>query len=261
MNNIYHAMFFIISKLLFFLVTPLFWIIGILIFALLSKNPKRKIRAIWIATGLLIFFTNSFILNEILRLWEVKQVQFQEVKNHDVGIVLGGMTFYSEEYHRIRFLQGTDRLLQAVDLYKKGKIKKILITGGSGSLVHLEKEAIYLKPFLRSLNIPEEDILTETESKNTHENAVYTAAVLNTLYPQKKPSLLVITSAFHMKRSIGCFEKAGLTVTPYSTDQYSGKRSFYPDHLLIPDTHVLEGWNVFLHELIGYATYKMLGYL
>jgi uncharacterized SAM-binding protein YcdF (DUF218 family) len=72
---------------------------------------------------------------------------------------------------------------------------------------------------------------------------------------------LLITSAFHMRRSLGCFEKVGFNVAPYSTDRYSGERKYIFDHLFIPSASVLEEWNLIIHEWIGYMTYYFSGYL
>lgn len=232
-----------------------------LIFAIFSKNKKRKARAFITATILLFVFTNSFILNEVMLKWEIPAIKNEVLEKHTIGIVLGGMTFYDRTFERIHFHQGSDRLLQAIDLYKRGKIKKIFISGGSGSMVYKDKEAIYLKSYLLTLEIPESDILIESESKNTRENALFTAETLKKIYPKGTGTSLLITSGFHMRRSLLCFEKAGLKVSPYSTDRYSGKRVFYFDHLFIPNTQTLVGWDVLIHELVGFVTYKIAGYI
>lgn len=249
------------SKILFFLITPIIWITGLLLLAVFSRNKKRQLIALIAGTMLLLIFTNSFILDEVMRKWEIPTVKNNELETYDVGIVLGGMSSYDKDFGRINFQQGIDRLLQAIDLYKKGKIKKIFISGGSGSMVYKEdREAAYLKPYLINLQIPESDILIEAESKNTRENALFTAEVLKKIYPQGAKYLL-ITSAFHMRRSILCFEKVGLKVAPFTTDRFSGKRKFYFDHLFIPNTQTLVGWDVLIHELMGFATYKISGYI
>ncbi|MGZ4118990.1 MAG: YdcF family protein, partial [Bacteroidia bacterium] len=69
-----------------------------------------------------------------------------------------------------------------------------------------------------------------------------------------------ITSAFHMRRSLGCFNKVGIATVPYSTDRYAGPRKFEFDYLFIPNSSVMNDWNTLIHEIIGYITYKISGY-
>jgi uncharacterized SAM-binding protein YcdF (DUF218 family) len=146
-----------------------------------------------------------------------------------------------------------------MDLYKLGKIKKILITSGTGSLKEPDmKEALIIKNYIVKIGIPENDVITESASRNTYENAVYTIKLIGK-DPAKK--YLVITSASHMRRSLGCFDKAGLKVDSYVADRYAGPRKFYIDHLLLPKTQALDGWNILIHEVVGYIMYKMNGYL
>jgi uncharacterized SAM-binding protein YcdF (DUF218 family) len=254
-------MFFILSKILAFAISPLTWIILLLLLALFTKDQRKKNKYLFTMLFILVFFSNSFILDEVMRKWEIKAITDSEVQNYDVGIVLGGMSSYDKHIDRITFYQGVDRLLQAVTLYNKGLIKKILISGGSGSILEPEnREAIPLKRFLLSLHIPENAIIIESYSRNTHENARYTADVLQKIYP-KGGKFLLITSGSHLRRAIKCFEKENLKVTPFSTDRYSGKRKFIFDHLFVPDLHTLHSWDILLHEWLCMLSYKVSGYI
>jgi len=195
-----------------------------------------------------------------MRMWEVPATKYQDMKTYDAGIVLGGMLEYDDEYDRIQFYRAADRLLQAIELYKKGKIRKIIFTGGSGSLIYKDKkEAPLAKRYLLTIGIPEQDIIIESESKNTRENAVNTKHLVDSL--SIKGKLLLITSGFHMRRAIACFEKAGIHVDSYSTDRYSGKRKFLFDHLFIPNSQSLEVWDLLIHEITGYIVYYFSGYV
>ncbi len=252
-------MFFIFSKLLNFSIAPLSWIIALLFWSILTKNIKRKKILAILSISLLLFFSNAFLFNEVMGKWELQTKKYSELKTYDAGIVLGGMLAYDGEYDRIMFMRGTDRILQAIELYKKGYIKKILYTGGSGSIMRPEfKEAIYAQRFLRTLGIPEEDILIESESNNTRENAIFTKLLVQKKIPNGK--YLLITSAFHMRRAIGCFTKAGLNVDYYSTDRYSGIHAYIFDNMFIPNVGTLQQWTMLLHEMIGYAVYRISGY-
>ena len=129
-------MFFIFSKILAFVITPLVWILTLVLFAKFSKDDKRKKNCLRWALGLTLFFTNSFIFDECARLWEIPAKNYESMKTYDYGIVLGGMSVNDDELNRVQFFRGVDRLIQAIDLYKRGIIKKIIFTSGSGRILH-----------------------------------------------------------------------------------------------------------------------------
>jgi len=254
-------MFFYCSKILVFIITPLVWIVGLLIYSLITKNSRRKRRSFIIALLLLIGLSNSFLLDNMMRIWEIPAVKESELRGpYDIGIVLGGMMSYDSHLDRLQFSKGMDRMLQAVQLYKHGIIKKILISGGSGSITYPEiKESPLLKRYLLTIGIPEEDIIIETESNNTHENAIFSAPIIKKTAPDGR--YLLITSAFHMRRSLGCFHRAGIDATPFSTDRYSGgPRKWEVDFLFIPNVDAFSGWNTLIHEMTGFWIYKIMGY-
>lgn len=253
-------MFFILSKILSFLINPLIWIFCLLLFSAFSKQLKHKKISLLSALFLLLFFSNSFIINQVFQCWEVPATNYENMEKYDVGIVLGGMATYDPTLDRLQFQRGMDRLLQAIELYKKSYVKKILFVGGSGSLLHKdEKEGLWIEKYLLTLGIPREDFLIESESRNTRENALFAKKTLEVNNINGK--YLLITSAFHMRRSLACFKKVGLQVTPYSTDRYSGPPKFDLEFLLVPNIASINGWEVLLHELFGYLTYKVSGYI
>ncbi len=252
-------MFFLISKLLAFVITPLVWIFTLLFFSVFSKNEKRKKKCLIWSLALLLFFSNSFIFDECVRLWEIPATHYEDLKTYDIGILLGGFVKYDKKYDRLQFYRSSDRLLQTVELYKRGYIKKIFFTGGSGSVLEPDaKEGTYVKRYLLTLGIPEQDFYIENESNNTHENAVFTKQILDE--KNIKGNFLLITSATHMRRSLACFSKIGIATTPYSTDRYAGPRKFDFDFLIIPNVSPLNDWSTLIKEWVGFITYKIAGY-
>lgn len=252
-------MFFIFSKLLAFSITPLIWILTLVFFSFFSKDENRKKKCLRWALGLTLFFTNGFIFDESARLWEIPAKEYTVLKSYDYGIVLGGMSVNDEKLNRVQFFRGVDRLIQAVDLYKRGLIKKIIFTSGSGRISQPEmKEAALVKPYILKMGVLEEDLIIENESNNTRENALFTKAIID----EKKLSgtYLLITSAFHMRRSLACFKKVGIEADSYSTDRYAGPRKFAFDFLFIPNVSTMNDWNNLLKEFVGFITYKIMGY-
>ena len=106
-----------------------------------------------------------------------------------------------------------NRLLTAVRLQKILDVP-ILLSGGQG-VDKDTSEAVISSRVLRSLGVPEEKILLETESVNTTQNAVYSAEILR---EKKFKRPLIVTSAFHMRRAVLNFSRQGIEVIPYPTD-------------------------------------------
>ena len=252
-------MFFIISKIFGYFISPIIWISILVGIALFAKKTRLRRKSLTAAFIILIVFSNSFLITKIVGLWIVNPVKISN--NYDVGIVLGGRTVtYDQEYNRLSYHGTIDRLLQAVDLYEKGKIKKILITGGSASLIYKKfKEANLMDSLLRIIKIPDSVVLIDTLAQNTHQNAVYSKKILEK-YPHLTKYLL-ITSSMHMRRAIRCYEKVGLHVTPYPANLINPHRRLNIDYLFIPHAANFLIWDGTLHEILGYLVYKIMGFV
>ena len=255
-------MFFYLSKLLSVLFNPFIWGLILLVISLLSKKIKLKKKSFSSSILILVFFSNTVIFLEFTRLWEEEGTKIENVKHYDVGVVLGGIAEYNNDLERLSIRRGGDRIWQAIHLYHIGKIDKILISGDSGYMVDKGlNEAIQLKALLIQEKIPKEDILVETVSKNTYQNAFETKKIIEGI-PEIE-SVLLITSALHMKRSKACFKKVGFTnFDTFTTDHYTGSsRNYYFDQYVIPNESVLMDWDRLIHEWVGYVTYWMMGYI
>ena len=243
-------MFFITSKILSFLIKPSFWILALLIISIFKKKKRKNY--LLITTLIYVFFTNEFIYNEVARYWEEpsKDIELFDEK-YDIGIVLGGFSDYDSLTKKHNFKKDADRLIYTLQLYNNGIIKKILISGGNGGLLNSKhKEAETIQKFLISNSINREDIIIESKSRNTKENAFYSAQIL-----KKDSKIVLITSAIHMKRALLCFNRAGINVTSFPVDNMLSYRSKSPVHILLPRARVLEYWEELIHEIIGYFVY------
>ena len=249
----------ILSKIIYFFITPLTWLLTAIFFWAFAKKKKIKLYAKVFSIVIVLFFSNTFFYKEALRLWEIPAVNKSEIQKYDVGIVLGGMFQYDGDADRLSIRRGGDRIWQAIDLYKAKKIKKICIVGNHGNVFDKGlDEANQLKSQLIEWGIPEIDIIVETESRNTNENAKFTAALLKQSYPHFE-SFLLITSARHMKRAKASFIKYDLNVSPFSTDQYVGKNRYYSwDEFIIPSSDTFNGWFGLIKEVVGYMGYYFL---
>jgi len=245
-------MFYIASKLLAFLIKPIFWVFILLISALIFKIKRRKILLFTLIT--FYFFSNSFIADSCARIWEMPR--YAPTKIYDVGIVLGGIADYDKITKAHNFNKHADRIMDAQQLYHQGKIKKILISGGNGVLFndgYIEANA--MRDYLLLNQIPSEDIFIENTSRNTKENAFNSAKILKKEYPNG--TFLLITSANHMKRAQLCFEKAGIITKAFPTDCTTSYTDFSVEYILLPRLSALEKWEDLMHEWIGYLVYKI----
>lgn len=244
-----------------FFILPFSWALVLFLLVFVLKSKKWKRRCLIASFSVLLFFSNTVIFKEFARMWEVKGKSYNEVGHYDVGIVLGGMAEYNNDFNRLSIRRGGDRIWQAIALYKRGKIDKILISGDDGVVIDRGlKEAIQFKKELLVWGIPDEDILIETTSKNTYQNALMTIQLLHKKY-NKTPRCLLITSALHIKRARACFSKLGFYVVPFPTDHYTGpNRAYHIDEYFVPSVETMAHWGRLIHEWVGFIMYKISGY-
>ncbi len=113
-------------------------------------------------------------------------------------------------------LGGADRLIQAAALARRYPNARVLFTGGSANLISTgAKEADQAAEVLTSLGIPRERLILERQARSTYENAVFSRALV---MPKPGERWLLVTSAYHMPRSVGLFRKAGFPIEPYPVD-------------------------------------------
>jgi uncharacterized SAM-binding protein YcdF (DUF218 family) len=172
---------------------------------------------------------------------------------YEAGILLGGFSDYDYKKNKHNFKKEADRLIYTVQLYNQGIIRKIFISGGNSNLFKNNyKESETIKDFLIQNKIDSNDIIIENQSRNTKENAINSAKILD-----KKNEYILITSAVHMKRSILCFKNVGLKIIPFSVDNSMSFSSNKIEYILLPRSRVLENWEELIHEIIGYYVYLL----
>lgn len=255
-------MFFILSKILAFLSQPFYWIVILFLISWFTKRVGLKKWSFRFALGFLIFFTNTVIFCEFTRWWEPAGKKIEDVGHYDVAVVLGGMAEYDNTLDRLSMRRGSDRIWQTINLYHLGKVDKILIAGANGDLVDKGlNEGVQFRKILIENGIPAEDILVDSISKNTYQNAVESKKIIDA-HPELS-TVLLVTSALHMPRAEACFDKAGfLKMETFTTDHYTGdERNYQFDQWLLPSENVMTDWGKLIHEWLGYITYWMMGYL
>jgi len=241
-------MFFVFSKLLLIFIYPFTWIVAFFIAALIVKKPKLKYRLTITAFVLLVIFSNPFLLNQFATRWDVQSAPLKNTRPYSCAIVLGGFT--SEDSNGNGFFNGaSDRFIEGVKLLNTGKVSHILISSGNGNLFHDNfREADWVKTQLVLFKVPDSCILIENRSRNTLENAAYSKQVIEARH--LPPPYVLVTSAFHMRRSVDIFKKIGMDVIPYSCNYVAGGGGVSLGEF-IPSADALDAWNTYIKQVVG----------
>ena len=174
----------------------------------------------------------------------------------DAIVVLGGATRGDTHLGTLPDLnQQADRLVHAAALYKAGKAPLVVLSGGSQP--DARPEAQLMKEILAVMGVPGRNILLERASRNTYDNALYSAVVLNGKGVRK---ILLVTSAYHMRRAVALFEAQGFEVLPTPTDfQRLVAKPVVPPWL--PSVDNLGRTTTALKEHVGFWVYRYRGWL
>jgi uncharacterized SAM-binding protein YcdF (DUF218 family) len=109
-----------------------------------------------------------------------------------------------------------ERVIGGIELARRVPKARVVYSGGSGNLVeHAVPEAPIAGPLLERFGIAPDRITLESVSRTTDENARFTRKLVS---PKPGERWLLVTSAYHMPRSIGVFRKAGFDVEAYPVD-------------------------------------------
>ena len=242
-----------VSALASFVLSPFNWIVVLLAGAyFIRRKPWKRLLA-GLAVFIFLVFSNRSLLNSFARAWQPAPVDALSLPVYSAGIVAGG--FASPGYEKGGYFNlSADRFIQAVRLYKLGKVSHLIISGGNGRRdVATFREAAWVKTQMLQMGIPDSVIAIEDHSRNTQENALYTRRLLDSL--QLSPPFLLITSAFHVPRAALVFHKAGVPVDPFPCNYTDGMDRFSWDDLL-PRPSLLFEWGRYLKEAVGYFYYR-----
>jgi uncharacterized SAM-binding protein YcdF (DUF218 family) len=263
-------MFIFLSKLLPPLVYPLGFTCILIIAALIFFKKTRLQRFFLILAFCLLFLSSTrWVAYGLLKSLEWRYLPPAEISHEEVIVVLGGGT-YSLLYPRpmVEMSGAGDRVSYAFWLYQQGKADHLLLTGGSIDwLSSDENPATDMASLLELFGVPKEAIWLEPDSRNTYEDALYATKILK----EKGISrIILVTSAFHMPRSVKLFEKQGLEVIPAPVDfvvTQKGWENMTTANLasqmnnLLPGAENLSNTTKALKEYLGILVYGLNGWL
>ena len=225
---------------------------------LLRRREKEIAAAIFVVTMLFYAISTPYLSAALMRNLEAAY-PLPENPSGDVIVLLGGgATKGTPDMNGEGGLTegSSTRLLAAARLYHRLHIP-ILFTGGK-VLEDGASEAEIARRYLLGLDVPDRAILLETKSRTTGENAKFTAEMLRA---RGFSSPLLVTSAFHMKRSVLNFENNGVSVTPFPVG-YRASRLPRELHYIWfgPEAYALDDSICVMREELRYFVTKMTGF-
>lgn len=222
-------MFFVLSKTVGIILLPsnLFIGIGLLGVVLTATRFASFGRKMMIASIVLLAVGGlSPLGNLLLYPLESRFPPWDAAKGPPDGIVvLGGPidADISVAHDTTVVRTAADRIFATAALALRYPNARIVFSGGSGNLISNDaKEADYAATLFESLGIPKSRLIIERRSRNTQENAEFSKELAK---PKSGERWLLVTSGFHMPRSVGLFRKAGFPVEPYPVDWRVGGRA------------------------------------
>lgn len=256
-------MYFFLSKVLWFFLKPSNVLFALLALGgILTAVGRRRLgrRLIVVAGSAIVLLAVLPVGNVMTRLLENRfpSLEAEAMPETVAGIVvLGGVIdpLVSSERNQLSVGSAMERLLVVPRLARRYPDVPIVFTGGSGRLWHQDaKEGRYFGEVADILGLDRTRLVIEPDSRNTEENATLTKALVK---PRPGLKWLLITSAFHMPRSVGVFRRHGWSVVPYPVD-YSTR----PADGFAPTFDVLGGLARFdgaVHEFLGLLVYRLTG--
>lgn len=242
--------------------TILLFLMAVTIVLIMLKKYKPALLVSLISLFSLVMFSIDPIAHLLLRSLEKKYSPSSDYPQVSAVVLLGGSELPANApriYDETN--ESADRIFYAARLMKKSYAPRLVITGGNPGSASQSSwtEAMSASNMLQELfNIDSSKILLEQSAKNTHENALYTAKMFDSL--QIRKSIILVTSAYHMPRSVLAFKKSGFTVFAAPTDYYEESKYVFNFARLFPDSEALNKSRLFLHEFIGLIIYRIVGW-
>ncbi|RTE66994.1 YdcF family protein [Amphritea opalescens] len=214
-------LFFQLSKGFWVLANPGNFLVLLLVLGLLKGWRKLSSLAA-VCLLLLTFYPVGDLLLQPLE----KRFPSPATLPHEVAgiVVLGGSeeAELSQIWQQPQFNMAAERNMAILPLLQRYEDVPVILTGGSGSVLKAEfRGADVQRTWLKALQL-DQRVIFERDSRNTFENAIYSQDMVPAGIDLNDPrGWLLVTSAYHMPRSMGIFRLQGWNVIPYPVDYYS----------------------------------------
>ena len=235
---------------------PLF-ILPIVVFLVLILicNYKGYKKLTYLFSILFYIISTPIFSNFIMKIveGEYKYQKLENLEKVDAIVILGGMLkIYEFENNYTVEWEDPDRFFKGIELYNSFKSDKIVFTGGKSPFnMTSVSEGSVLKNYALKYGVLEEDIIVTKEVLNTYDESLAVSEVLG-----ENKTVILVTSAFHMKRAKLLFEQQGVKIIPYKVDFKSSinSRLYFID--FIPNSLALKKTEIALRELLGRLYYS-----
>lgn len=249
---------FLLTRLLSALLYPIFTSIFAIAIGVGLNWRKKKIGTAFIIGGLIYIYLFS---TTAISTWLAVQIEeeyhyanLDELPQADAILVLGGGTLQNGEW--VELSDPADRVFNGARLFKAGKSPAVVVTSGGG--FSNRPHSLAMSSFLQELGVPKENIIEESQAENTYQHTQY----LKPIFEERGiKSVILVTSAWHMRRSIAVFESNmdGLEIVPFPVDSLRGKYNSLLDYL--PTAQGLYKSSIIFKEYIGYIVYDVRGWI
>lgn len=255
-------MFFTLSKIAWWILSPLNLLILIQAAGLASiALRRRRIGLSLLASGAVCLIVIGLFPVSALLLQPLEQKVARPEKlpaRIDGLLLLGGgqEARKTAAYGMVHMGEDAERLTAFTALARRYPDAKWVFSGGFGSLVDVPPltESQVMQRFFEEQGLDAARLIVEDKSRNTHENALFTQALLK---PAPGETWVLITSAYHMPRALAVFEKIGWKVIPFPVSYRSLPAGMEPI-----EPHPIgrfQQLEVAVHEWIGLAAYRLTG--
>ncbi len=243
--------------LLYKIVTALLMPAGFTILCLLCGLILRRRFFLWLGFLALLLFSMPVASDALMRVLEGQsgRVPVSSISKADAIVVLSGMIEPVEGAPLGEWGDAVDRFEGGIELFRAGKAPAIVFTRGQLPWKpDLIPEGELLSKRALLLQLPTKSIRLTAKAGNTADEALATARLLGVGKGAGK-KIILVTSAYHMRRSLLLFEKAGFDVVPFRVDfQVFDKSRLTVLHFL-PSAGALVQSEKALHELVGWLFY------
>ena len=252
---------FVLSKTLGLLTEPLVYVAAILLVGVISLffSARLSRAAIFAALATLCALGFEAAPNALLRRLESSYVAAPNDLSGYAGMVILGGVFTSGDWVGVREISvshAAERAIVPIALLRTFPRLKIVFSGGDGdqSTRIPRPEADRARVFFDAMGAPADAVTYESDSRTTAENAAFSARLVGV---DVSAPWLLVTSAWHMPRSLAAFHKAGwsnVTALPVDFRSSTGVPMF--SYSL---DRSLSLWRIVLHEYAGLAWYRVNG--
>jgi uncharacterized SAM-binding protein YcdF (DUF218 family) len=228
-------------------------VVGAVLYLWPGGRGRRAARIVWAASAVLLYLLSTQPVSQsfMLPLETVHPVPTDaQIREAGATVVLsGGLAVNPMELERPLLSRvSVARTVAAVRLYKRFHTGPLIFAGGSGDpLAPGLDEGGAMRDLAVELGVPLDDVITENRSRTSGESARFTAALLEQRAIRR---IVLVTSAFHLPRSVRLFRRQGLEVVPYPAEFASRPRSFQLRSFL-PVLGRLYVVDTALHEYLG----------